>query len=336
MEPIYLSELSERDKPWDIRRWQSELVASLYRGSKYNKYAYRITDCSRLLDFILRPDLTTGDLALKLYAARFCRVRHCPICQWRKSLMWYARFFKAIPLVLQEHPAYRFIFLTLTIRNCDLIDLRQTVKDMASGWKKLVALKDFPAVGFVRSLEVTRSREDQAHPHYHCMLMVPPSYFKGGEYLGQAHWTELWQRSLKVDYVPVVNVKAVKPRPDLGLDGLSSHVDALRKTILETLKYSVKPGDLIGGVVLDQDKNLVLNHQANVKNSQWLCELTNQLHSVQSISVGGILRKFVSEKDPEDLIHSEDEDPFEGLSEDELQHLFFGWRDIPKRYAQNT
>ncbi|WP_170869787.1 protein rep, partial [Shigella sonnei] len=25
---------------------------------------------------------------LRLREAHFCRVRHCPVCQWRRSLMW--------------------------------------------------------------------------------------------------------------------------------------------------------------------------------------------------------------------------------------------------------
>jgi hypothetical protein len=29
-----------------------------------------------------------------LSASRFCRVRTCPVCQWRRSLMWKAKAYQ--------------------------------------------------------------------------------------------------------------------------------------------------------------------------------------------------------------------------------------------------
>jgi hypothetical protein len=76
---ILLSELSPQDKPWDKHRGFADTIQSHYNGSKFDRYAQRVSFCSQLLEFGLTP----GDdetIRLKLRSAKFCRVRHCPVC----------------------------------------------------------------------------------------------------------------------------------------------------------------------------------------------------------------------------------------------------------------
>jgi len=302
---LYLSELSPNDKSWDSHRASAEIVSGLYKDIGFDRYHQRITDCSRWLEFALRAS-ETGEIGLKLFSAFFCRVRHCPVCQWRRSLMWRSRFLKVMPAVIRDYPSARYIFLTLTVRNCPVTELRQTVKLMNNAWSKLTRRKKFPAMAFVRSLEVTRGKDGTAHPHFHALLMVKPSYLSTG-YLSQKSWTDLWQSCLKVDYTPVVNIKRVNPKKgaDVG------EVEALVPAICETLKYSVKTDDLVA-------------------DPEWLGEITRQLFKIRAISIGGILKEYLSEDDPDDLIHGDLE------PEDDLENapkLIFDWSEIIKRYA---
>jgi hypothetical protein len=210
-----------------------------------------------------------------------------------------------------------------------LKDLRSTVNLMVESWKRLTKLKDFPALGYVRSLEITRSRLNQAHPHFHCLLMVPGSYFKSRDYLSQVRWTELWQRSMRLDYPPRVDIRSVRSKT-----GETGGITALQAAIVETLKYSVKPSDLVAGVRLDQAKNLIPDSHVNQSETEWLYELTRQLHKLRATSVGGILRQFVSDSDPEDLIHPEGQE-LEPVLDDDI-HLLFSWREQVKRYAKGN
>lgn len=308
---LYLTDLSPGDKPWDTHRALAETVQKYYKQSDFERYAERISQCSRLLGFALEQQ-DRGDIKLKLNIAQFCRVRHCPVCQWRRSLMWRARFFSALPRIIDKYPTHRFIFLTLTVKNCPLSELRDTLRHMNKSWERLTKLKRFPAVGSVRSVEVTRGQDELAHPHFHCLLMVPPSYF-GVNYVKQAEWTELWKKSLRAEYTPVVNVKAIKPKKSAQIENSKEFLEAaLIAGILETLKYSVKPDDL-------------------AFSPEWLAELTNQLHKTRAISVSGVLRDFISDEEPEDLIHAEDEEI--SLTEEDAK-IWFGWREMVKRYAK--
>jgi len=323
---IFLSDVSERDKPWDLHRWQSDLVQALYDGTDFTSYATRISKCSQFLGFNWTSDELTGDVSLRLDQARFCRVRYCPVCQWRKSLMWRARFYNAVPRILEVFPSHRFIFLTLTVQNCSVNELGSVVASMNQAWSKLTRRKVFPAVGWLKSVEVTRNQTqgskwlDTAHPHFHALLMVDSGYFVGRRYIKQSVWRELWRDVLGVNYLPVVNVKSVKAK--FGQD--YSH--ALRSALTETLKYTVKPGDLIGDRTLSESAPVVANRS-------WLIEITRQLSGSRSISVGGVLRDFIRDSDPEDLIHAEDS-PCLGETSDDAD-IWFNWHQSFKRYRSS-
>lgn len=306
----YLSDLSPKDKPWDSHRAIADTAQSLYRSARLDKYADRMETCGKLLEFALRSD-DQGDATLKLQSTRFCRVRHCPVCQWRRSMKWQAKMFTAMPKVTEAYPTHRWIFVTLTVRNCDLVDLRATVTDMNKGFVRMSQLKQFPAIGWIKSIEVTRNPETgQAHPHIHCLMLVPPSYF-GKAYIKQEEWRSLWQRSMRLEYLPVVNVKAVKPKKNK----LTDELDDIGNAIVETLKYSVKEEDLIS-------------------EEEWLVELTKQLHKTRAVAVGGVLRNFLKEeKEDDDLIHIEEKEETEEIEDDSLK-LYFGWREVIKRYKK--
>lgn len=297
MKKLYLSDLSEKDKPWDKRRSETDVVSSLYNQVGYERLVERLDSCSQRLQFAIAQD---GIFALE--SARFCRVRTCPTCQWRRQLMWKARFYNALPSIERDYPKHRWIFLTLTIRNCPIAELRETVDWMNGGWKRLIQRKIFPADGFIRSTEVTRNEKDgTAHPHFHGLLLVKACYFSGQSYIKQDEWVNLWRQSLRVDYTPVVNVKAVK--------------GDVSSAVKELLKYSVKPADLIA-------------------DAMWLKELTIQLHKTRAVSVGGVLKSYFSDEEPtdEELIHG-DEPTVEVDSNS--PRFIAHWNKPDKRYKGN-
>lgn len=295
-----LEELSPRDKPWNKHRANADRVAAYYEEGDYLRYAQRVNTCSELLDFRLEPETSEGLLKLKLSNTKFCRVRHCPVCQWRRSLMWKAKAYKILPRVVAAFPKYRWLFLTLTLKNCKLFELRSTLNFVNKAFKRLIELKAWPAEGWIKSVEVTRGKDGtSAHPHIHCLLMVPSSYFSGRDYLSQARWVELWQRCLRVDYKPILDVQAIKPK--------QSPV----ALIPEILKYQTKESDLVA-------------------DREWFLEYQRQMHKTRAIAVGGVFREYFKEleEEPRDLI-SEDGEGEGDLDED---HLYFRWKSKQKKY----
>ena len=74
-----------------------------------------------------------------------------------------------------------------------------------------------------------------AHPHFHVFAVGETKLFQGQGYIKQGDWVEMWAKALRADYLPSVNVKAVKATLD------EKGRKQLDKAICETLKYSVNP-----------------------------------------------------------------------------------------------
>lgn len=310
-----LTDYSPKDAPWDVHRGQSDDVGGIYAtAAEFERYAARMADCGGVLRFGWVTSPETGETAIRLREAHFCRVRNCPVCQWRRSLMWQARFYQSLPKIVQEHPKARWLFLTLTVRNCAIGELADTLTAMNAGWQRLKDRKEFaPVLGWVRTTEVTRGPDGSAHPHFHALVMVPPSWFTR-QYVKQARWVELWRDCMRLDYLPVVDVRAVKERaPEAAQTASDARAAALQRAVAETLKYSVKPGDMTA-------------------DAKWFLELTRQTHKRRFVATGGALKDVlrVDEETDTDLVMADGQ--AEGL--DDGSRLAFNWRETDRRYRR--
>ena len=311
-----LTDYSPADATWDAHRGQSDDVGGIYAtAAEFERYAARMADCGGVLRFGWVTTPETGETALRLREAHFCRVRHCPVCQWRRSLMWQARFYQSIPKIVQVQPKARWLFLTVTVRNCAIGDLADTLIAMNAGWNRLRLRQEFkPVLGWVRTTEVTRARDGSAHPHFHALLMVPPSMLAGKNYVKQARWAELWRDCMRLDYSPVVDVRAVKDRaPEAGQTATDTQTAALQRAVAETLKYSVKPSDMTA-------------------DAEWFLELTRQTHKRRFVATGGALKDVLRVDDETDNAMVMADGQADGL--DDGSRLAFGWRKSERRYRR--
>ncbi len=320
-----LSELSEKNKPWDRHKADSEKIAIIYENSEqFKRYAQRIDNCAGRLTFQEDADIESGSIGLKLKEVFFCRVRSCPICQWRRSLMWKARFYQALSDLVLEYPKSRWLFVTFTVKNCDVKDIRSTIQTMNTSWTRLVkkiVFKD--VIGWVRTIEVTRHKFDShnpdvknSHPHFHCLLMVKPSYFGGSNYISTEAWGKAWQEAARLDYKPQVKIKAVR------LDGkivTTANVENMRSAVAETLKYSVKPSDAIGG---------------EAEAAQWFLELTKRVHQLRFIASGGALKNVFKNVKAKDNLIPADEEQKKIADGKEYINVSFNWNSRKKVYRR--
>jgi plasmid rolling circle replication initiator protein Rep len=295
-----LADYSVKDSNhWDTKRSLTQSVEQIFYGSdepNLNKQAKRLKECSSLLLYSLREDNT-----IKLKRARFCKVRTCPVCGWRRSKMWQARMFEALP----EFSNFRWLLLTLTVKNCDLENLKETIKAMQQAWSRLRKRKMFASavVGYVKSLEITRSETGQAHPHFHVMLLVKPSYFKHN-YIKKADWSSEWQDCMKLDYEPVCDIRAITDKKGKGIGG----------AVLEVLKYETKSADL-------------------VKHPEFLQQLALQLKGTRAIELGGLIKDKLkaagNEPETDEMLITENNTEAELK---EVSELVFGWQRFNRFY----
>jgi plasmid rolling circle replication initiator protein Rep len=308
---------TEVKKKFTPKKQQSVLLAKSYRRLHWSGRADRVADCGSWLEFLkrsgadtagtvpdasgARPDGSTVRPAFKLYHANFCRERLCPMCSWRRSYKIYGQMSQIMNFLGDK---YRYIFLTLTVPNCEPDELDGLIDDMMSAWHRLVNRKRFvvSVKGFFRALEVTRNKKDGTyHPHFHVVLAVDPHYFKDERYIKRDEWLQLWQQSMKDPTITQVDVRVMRNKKTGETLG-----EALASAVAECTKYAVKSADY----VFDGDKKLM---------DSIVLTLSSALSHRRLTALGGVFQeaqKQLGLDDPEDgdLIHIDDDNIREDLA----------------------
>ncbi|PTM51510.1 protein rep [Desmospora activa] len=285
-----------KERPWRKHKQESINLEESYTRLGIENKAERVAQCGCRLVF---RECQSGH-GKKLVAGYFCQVRLCPMCAWRRSML----VFKQTNDILHEatkERKLRFLFLTLTCRNVHSEELAETLDKLFKAWGKLSRRKAFKdsVVGWFRALEVThKMHSDEYHPHFHAILAVSPSYFKKKEkYITQDEWVKLWQKSLGVDYTPIVDIRTAKPkRKGQGMES----------TVAEAAKYTVKPGDF-----LDPSDEMGTDLAVDT--------LDSALHSRRLVAYGGLfkeIRKRLKQTDAEkaDLVKIDEDGAPEGCT----------------------
>ena len=259
---------------------------SLISNSRLNQ----IESCANYLKYGV-----TTEGRKKLVDANFCRFKFCPICVWRKSLKMFSQISAVTERLNEEYPSGRYIFVTLTIKNPSAQELAFTIDRLNEGFKNLVQkcntvggdiriFKD-SLLGYLKCLEITYNADSKTyHPHIHAVFHLKGSYF-GRNYLNHSRWTEMWKSLLKLDYEPMVDVRAIKKTTP--------------KLIAEVAKYPVKVTDLL--------KIKDSSEQVGV-----LATLLTTTHHRRFVTFGGTFRKIKRELALDDietgsLVHVESE-----------------------------
>lgn len=271
-----------KDRDWRGRKILSLKLADIFKELQYKKtFVERVISCGDTLRFIKKQDGS-----LKLYQAYFCKNKLCPICNWRRSMKYSYQTSKIVDEAIKQEPKGHFLFLTLTVKNVEAKALNSTISQLTKSFDRLFkrAKVQRNLLGYLRSVEVTHNENDNSyHPHIHVLMMMRPSYFKGGNYISQKEWGNLWSQSLKVDYTPMIDIRTVK---ETG--------KGLRGAVLETAKYPTKP------IKLD------------IENKQVVDDLYNGLYRKRQLGYGGLfkaIKKQLALDDAEngDLVHTSDD-----------------------------
>lgn len=271
---------------WETHKDSATKLADSYGRLGLHGKANRVDSCGNYLVF------ARADEGLRLQHAKFCKIRLCPMCAWRRSLKIFAQTSKIMDCYDRLNPTHKYIFLTLTCRNVTGDMLAGQIDQLVTAWRNLAKSDVFKrhVNGWFRVLEVTHNLQaDTYHPHYHCILAVSNSYFKGQCYMSQAKWVQLWRDCMGIDYDPIVDVRLLRG----GKSGVA-----------EASKYAAKPTDYL---ITDDNYNV-----DTVQTDRAVAVLDNALHKRRLVAYGGefkCLHKALDLDDAEtgDLIHTDND-----------------------------
>lgn len=333
-----------KSRPWRERKAASRAVGYAFQciaedehDETFARLGERVKSCGQNLEFarIKGPNGTRK----RLTSGMFCKVRLCPVCQWRRAQESARQLGEVVTAHwegaeawgedgvearLLPSPKDRALFLTLTAKSVSSEDLPAEISRFYRAFDRMRRAKRFMGfcTSWFRALEITYNPQTRLyHPHWHVMLMVKPEYFTNPEYyLDQSpkkrEWSKLWGWALDVDYVPVVDIRVLKGSQYGRMN------DDVRKSLRELTKYCTKPEgfiDLVSGEY--------------VVNPSVLKALHESLRGRRLFGWGGkfkearkVLKLQDAESDDADLVGSE------GLAEGEVIEALetYGWRYVPE------
>ena len=249
------------------------------------KKANAVLDCGQILWFNLKEHMLTKEQKLKLAEMYTCKDRFCPFCNWRRQLKYSKLVYEYLD-ELQTKKSLRYIFLTLTVPNCHIDDLRATIEHMNKSFQRFHQTKRFKnsILGYLRVLEYTveKKRKDYVHPHFHILLSVEPKYFTDERYINQKEFLQMWRDATRNQNITQVDIRIIKPNKDKN---------ATASAVAEMCKYPLKDTD-ISKLTSEQFEKFVL-----------------QLKGIRNINAGGNLKNILkgTEKMDNDLVHIDDE-----------------------------
>lgn len=319
---------SGKERPWKSHKTNSLLLSESYRRlSKENK-ADNVENCGSILKFNVCPE----GHEKRLSWSNFCRIRLCPMCSWRRSLLS-AHQLKTVSHEANKRQPLRWLFLTLTIKNCTGDDLQETINHLMDSWHKFIKRKSFTnaVIGWFRAFEVTRNMiEDTYHPHFHVLLAVQPSYFRNKDkYLKTEEWAQLWRESLQVDYTPTTHVRIVKNKRNEAKETKilqDKGIELAGSAVAELAKYSTKAEDYLVYNRYKQKQNgenvkLIPDFKSGIdesKTDEVVLYLDTALSRRRLLAFGGLLKEVWNdlqaegklediEDDQADLVHVDED-----------------------------
>lgn len=136
--------------------------------------AQRMRNCATRLQLAIEL-AEQGDGRALVTGGMFCQARLCPWCEWRRARVWRRRLIHGLGDFAEEHPKHRALFLTLTVRNCPVDNLGETLKEIHAAWGRFSKARWFPTPFWLRRTEITLGRPSfqDSLPTAPARLMAP-------------------------------------------------------------------------------------------------------------------------------------------------------------------
>lgn len=218
---------------WTDKKTQNVKLAARMAAAGFTERAYRMKMCGTLLDMQYCPDCQRSFVS----SANLCRDRLCPTCSWRLSLKLFAEMCATLSYI-KDIEDYAAGFLTLTIKNCSVNELRAAIGEMNSAWNRAMSGKRMKTLcaGFAKSLEITYNWQTKTfHPHFHIIMLT-----REGKTAGELHefFRKKWAKVCRYDYEPITDYRGIKS------DETRIDEEKFTAAILETYKYAVKSDEM--------------------------------------------------------------------------------------------
>lgn len=261
-----IGNLEKRQAGWDI---YSMLLDHRYDITA--RIVERFRKCLSHEACYSRHDAQSNTWSLGPYGAYSCHLPFCPVCASVRTNTWVRYMSEIAPVLKENFPTYKFVFLTISHRNGLVVNLQDELNGMNAIWKNFRKRKQFKSVaGWVKIVEIQPqdsgtglSNPEMVNLHYHILLLVPHNFPCDIDMRNE--WIKIWREIAMLDYNPNFHIEKI--RNDIEKYNVANKV----------VVYSLKRTDL------------------SRSNIEWSEAYILQSHGRQMITTGGILRAYIHE-----------------------------------------
>lgn len=278
---------------WAQKKIEAETLGKrMYRFTSLRARAVRMQQCGDIVLMQYCPKCGKQHA----FSGNLCRDRMCPICGWRLSLSRYSQMLSCLDLLntsMVENDI-QCSMLTLTLRNCTIDKLHDTLVAMSKAWHLMSKQKYFKNAVFAwaRSIEITyNTRKGTYHPHMHILL------FGYGAALSDdleftTHAINAWKTALGLDYDPIYNHKAAYAR---STDEYGEHRwndDAILAMVdsVDTLSWKEQRAAAARAAALECSKYIMGDKLGLKIPPAHLLEFAEAIKGVRMVGYGGALK----------------------------------------------
>lgn len=223
----------------NVGKWSKKKLLAVDLGKRMSaaglqKRGERMSVCASYIIAETCEDCGT----VHVTSTNFCRDKLCPVCSWRLGLMRMQNMALVVTALQNAYPESEWSFFTVTVQNCPVGKLADTMKVMSKAWNRLLqrAIWRDNVKGWARSVEVTYNlQQDTVHPHFHTLIMWEGKEPPEAEQLRYA-----WMEVCPLD----TDIKAQDIRK-ISLEQDFAERQKINRAIIETFKYTQKSSDLM-------------------------------------------------------------------------------------------
>lgn len=264
---------------WEEKKRNAQRVAQRMKKHKSLwKRGTRMEDCGDLAFAYFCPSCGHTHMI----SGAMCRDRFCPLCGWRLAVTRYTQMLTVLDSMDEDFIAQDIhcSFLTLTVKNVKLWQLRDTLKAFSHAWYKMSNCKAITDLyGWARSYEITYNKErNDYHPHMHLLL-----FWRGAPDLTERFNQRIvrkWITELGLDYIPIWSHKEAYAKleseevegEEYTISWREDSKIAAKSAAIEASKYTFKDSLLLE--IPDED----------------LPKLSEALHKLRMVAYGGAIK----------------------------------------------
>lgn len=233
-------------KHLQILKSKANKLAELLDYTEFRKQSFRISMSCEYLKIIKKSD---GKLKI---LKQLSHLGYDPIvCDFKRRKI-YAQFQSKLPDFIENHTNNVWIFITLTRKKCDIFNLRNECNNMKVAFNKLLKNKKFSNYfqqtgkyykdsGYLKVMEISRYDDMHCLPHFHILISVHKN-FVNTDYLSKKKLSNIWKKSLNINYLPVVDVEIIKNDEFLisNICKKAVYVKKFNEDLLLNKKYTVE------------------------------------------------------------------------------------------------